>query len=185
MNDQIHTKSKCIPDAFLPPPTLHYLSHSTPWLKSPRLITAPTAVSGCFALRQCFTLPLREGSRRRVLCGQVTPTMSSDALAHPAGPLRIVDVSWKVDVIVSTSALHAPRANGTVVIAVQLVLSNGSILRYRLSPEALHQWRYAVARAARDLALLHRKAPPAAAKRHAPREAPPAAPATAASASGR
>ncbi len=81
-------------------------------------------------------------------------------------PLSIVDISWRADVVISSSALHPVRSNGAPLLTLNLALSDGRTLAYRMTQETLHQWRYSMAKATKDLIYLQQKAPPVAAKRH-------------------
>lgn len=90
------------------------------------------------------------------------------AVAAPHGSLwgrRITDIAWAVDVVLSTSAVAPVRLNATPIVAVSLTLDDGRVLAFRLRQEELHQWRYTLARAYKDVAYLERKRPQAPSKR--------------------
>jgi len=71
----------------------------------------------------------------------------------------IVSVDWKVDVVVATG--HSLNRVGVPVAVIALTLSSGIVLSYRLSQEELHQWRFQLAKAVRDLTYLQKKQPQA------------------------
>ena len=74
----------------------------------------------------------------------------------------VTATSWRVDVILSSDALRAPRHNAQPIAVVNMALSDGRVVALRLRPEELHQWRYTLAKAVKDMAFLERKRPPAA-----------------------
>ena len=86
------------------------------------------------------------------------PTMSLTS-PHPSiAAQTIVLIDWRVDIVVGTG--HSVARVGVPTIVLGLTLSSGIILTYRLTQEELHQWRFSLAKAVRDLAYLDKKRPP-------------------------
>ena len=87
--------------------------------------------------------------------------MSDTAVSLRQRP-TVTATSWRVDVVLSSDALRAPRHNAQPVAVVNLALSDGRLVALRLRPEELQQWRYTLAKAVKDVAYLERKRPPVA-----------------------
>ena len=70
---------------------------------------------------------------------------------------QVSDVDWRIDVLVSSS--HALRRVAVPTVLLTLTLSSGVALQFRLTQADLHQWRFVMAKAVRDLAYLEKKRP--------------------------
>ena len=70
---------------------------------------------------------------------------------------QVADVDWRIDVLVSSS--HALRRVAVPTVLLTLTLSSGVALQFRLTQADLHQWRFVMAKAVRDLAYLEKKRP--------------------------
>ena len=75
------------------------------------------------------------------------------------GRPAIVDIAWRVDVVLSSDELRSPRHNAQPMTVVNVMLSDGRVLAWRLRAEELHQWRYILSKAVKDLTYLERKRP--------------------------
>ena len=73
--------------------------------------------------------------------------------------LTITSMDWRVDVLIASSS-HVNRLSAVTVV-LSLTLSDGRVLQWRLGAADVHQWRYQLAKAVRDLAYLQMKQPPA------------------------
>lgn len=94
----------------------------------------------------------------------VVRTMATSSLTAPHGPLvgvKIVDLQWSIEIVLSSSILRAKNLNATPLVTLCITLEDGRVLSFRLTQSELHQWRYTIARACKDLAYLDRKKPPA------------------------
>jgi hypothetical protein len=83
------------------------------------------------------------------------------ALTAPHGSIgaaSIVEVQWKVDVLMTS--LNEVEQVAVPVAVVGIRLSNEIVLTYTLSPDELHQWRFALAKGMRDVLYLQAKQPP-------------------------
>lgn len=83
-------------------------------------------------------------------------------LAAPCPSLlkqSIGSIDWRIDVLVGAS--HTVQRIGSPTIVLSLTLApSGVTLTFRLTQADLHQWRFVMAKAVRDLAYLEKKRPP-------------------------
>ncbi|KAF8278430.1 hypothetical protein TcBrA4_0113800 [Trypanosoma cruzi] len=83
-----------------------------------------------------------------------TKITSAAAVNSPLQRERILDVDWTVDVLVSSGQISRV---GIPTVALTITLSSGSVLRYRLTMEEFHQWRFTMAKVVRDQLYLEKK----------------------------
>ena len=70
---------------------------------------------------------------------------------------QVADIDYRIDVLVSSS--HALRRIAVPTVLLTLTLTSGVALQFRLTQADLHQWRFVMAKAVRDLAYLEKKRP--------------------------
>lgn len=88
------------------------------------------------------------------------------SLTAPHGSVAaatVADVQWKVDVLMTSLNEVEQVAVPVAIVAVRL--TNHVVLTYTLTPEELHQWRFALAKGMRDVLYLQSKQPPHTAKK--------------------
>lgn len=73
------------------------------------------------------------------------------------GAATIVDIQWRVDVVLSSLSELDQVAVPVALLSVRW--SNHVVLTFWLKPEDLHQWRFALAKGLRDMLYLEKKQP--------------------------
>ena len=74
--------------------------------------------------------------------------------------VHVTFVDWSIEVVLSTSTMLQPAANGVPLVNLTLTLSDGRAVQRRLTAAELHQWRYSLARATKDLHVIASRQPP-------------------------
>lgn len=102
--------------------------------------------------------PMSPQDPTTALSSLVDESLTTRLLPDPSlDAFTVADIDWRVDVLVSSDAVTRVS---TPTIVLSLLLSDGTRATYRLSQEELHQWRFSLAKAVKDLAYLEQKRPP-------------------------
>jgi hypothetical protein len=99
------------------------------------------------------------GFRDPATAAAATAAEDTSDPAVPKQALTVTDVDWSIDVVLATDTMQQPAANGVPIVNLSLTLSDGSVFQRRLTTAELHKWRYTLARATKDLAVIASRAP--------------------------